>query len=162
MCSTLMTEPCECGWLSLHINEPRSAIRFDEQMNCFVIDSSEGQAVMHFCPGCGGKLPDSTKPVWVPLAPQGERERLEALTIGLSTADQVLARLGAPDYDEVGYTYWQRDGRMVRDETTPPFRNIEYYGLSDWYNLEFYICDDGRIKVEIMIKSLPPRQMDEA
>lgn len=117
---------------------------------------------MWFCPGCGGKLPDWKKPTWVPLAPPGERERLLGLATELATADQIIARLGTPDYDHLTYTHWQRDGRMIRDETIPPIRNIEYYQLSEWYNLEFYIYADGVIRTEIVIKNLPPRQIEEA
>jgi hypothetical protein len=151
--------PCDCGWLSLAINDPQSGVAYNAAANQIALS---GYPLYH-CPFCGGRYPDPSKPMWVPIIPTGEKERLEHLIANLVGRDDILQKLGKPDYDELTYTAVrdpQNPEELVRDDSVPPIRNIEYYGLSDWFNVEFYVDSDGSTSRRLMPKMLSPRAMD--
>lgn len=87
--------------------------------------------------------------MWVPIIPDSERDRMETLVSDLDSATTILSSLGPPDYDEV----------VSNVETKGGVRNIEYYWLSEWFNVEFYISSDGSVRTELMIKPLSPRTL---
>ncbi|RYX83786.1 hypothetical protein EON83_13510 [bacterium] len=168
--------PCDCGSITFEMSEPDSAVSLVHNM--FVIN---GHWCMYFCPFCGGKLPDDSKPIYVPYVTTEERERLEALVKGIETPEEVIERLGKPEYDELMLTYFkqgepmpfvysgsaeeqsaiQESGEFTLDESVVPTRNIEFYGLSKTANLEFYF-EGGRLTMfRIMSKGLPPRHLEE-
>lgn len=61
--------PCDCGWLSAPINDPKSGVVYDALMNMIVIHTGETDYPLYHCPFCGGSFPDSSKPMWVPVVP---------------------------------------------------------------------------------------------
>jgi len=139
--------PCDCGWLSGVINDPESRIAFDPLNNQIIIDAAGASYVLYHCPFCGGMFPDRSKPMWVPIVPQSEFDRIKALSANLATAEQILERLGPADTDG-----WSRPGAE--------FRCIGYYHLSEFLNLEFILTKNGDMRCDIQIKPLSPRHQD--
>lgn len=108
-----------------------------------------GSYFVRHCPFCGGALPDTSNPIWVPRISEEERAKLKFLTANLNSAEEIIQQLGKPDYDEIG---------TCGDK--PVVRNIEYYSLSENANIEFYLFGDERIECRIMVKCLPPRHVE--
>ena len=140
--------PCDCGWLSGPINDPSTNLSYDALNNKIVL-GDQTQYVIYHCPFCGGKFPDSSRPIWVPIVPQAEFERVRALVAGLATVDGIFERLGKPDYDS-----WSYPGAE--------YRCIEYYGLSEFLSLEFLVTRTGLATHTIQIKSMSPRHQGES
>ena len=146
--------PCDCGWLAGAINDPESGVVFDPESNTILLSPGRSEYPLYHCPFCGGVFPDSSQPVWVPIVPKAEFERVEQLIAGLTDADAIISRLGAPDYDAMMYSHKTRNGALVRDDTSPPTRNIEYYRYSDWLAIEFYITDRRGAEHQLVIKNI--------
>lgn len=140
---------CECGWLGSQLNDPDSPVGYDSRSNSFhFVGPDRSQYAMYYCPFCGGKFPDSSKQMDVPLAPPGERLRLEAMIESVNSADDATRVLGPPDYDGLMRTYRHAPDGMAVDSSVTPTRNIEYYNVSDWFNIEFYFnSDDSTAKI---------------
>jgi hypothetical protein len=149
-------QPCDCGWIATAINDPSSGISFDPAARKVTL---AGNYYLYHCPFCGGRFPDSSKPISVPIFSPEERERLELLTKDLTTPEQVIQRLGPPDYNQPMLAYREHEGKMVHDESIPPVRNLEYYHLSDIAKIEFYFRADGSMDRRIMVKSLPLKHL---
>jgi hypothetical protein len=123
---------------------------------------------VYFCLLCGGKLPDSSKPIYVPFLSCEERARLELLARGIGSREEAIARLGTPDYDEdVAYCDEDVDSGALTQEgevlnpSIPRTRNVEFYGLSKTGNIEFYFSPRRPAHHLIVPKFLPPRHLEE-
>jgi len=112
---------------------------------------------MSYCPGCGGAFPDSSKRIWVPLLPQGELDSVHQLAADLKDAEQIIARLGPPDYDSTTV----QAGGIATAGAPEPVRNIEYYNLSTFLDLQFYIHGDYPPSHVVVIKPLPARHQKD-
>ncbi|TWU35841.1 hypothetical protein Q31b_52760 [Novipirellula aureliae] len=151
---------CECGWLGAQLNDPDSPVGYDSLSNSFHFTGPDrAQYSMYYCPFCGGKFPDSNKRMNVPLAPPGERIRLETMIRSVESADDATRVLGPPDYDGLMRTYRQTADGMTVDSSVTPTRNIEYYNVSDWYNIEFYFHSDEHT-AKIVPKNLSATQLE--
>jgi hypothetical protein len=147
-------DPCDCGWLAQAINDPESGVAYDPEQNSVCLSHGRSFYMMYHCPFCGGRFPDSSSPMWVPLVPQSEFDRLNACARGLADANAIIQRLGRPDYDAITGAMKLVDGVRQFDGEV---RNIEYYNLSDLLALKFYIGDDGTVAHKVAIKLLSPR-----
>ncbi len=164
--------PCDCGTIAFEMSGPNSAYSLSD--NSFWINE---HLAMYFCPFCGGKLPDDSKPIYAPYLTPDERGRLEELIAGINSPEEAIARLGPPDYDEPMLTYYTEGNAMpymvsgidgeeipddfVLDESVVPTRNMEFYNLSKTGIIEFYF-DGGRLtECRIIPKCLPPRHLEE-
>jgi hypothetical protein len=146
--------PCDCGWLSETINDSESGIFFDADANRICLGNSTGSRyIVHCCPFCGGRFPVD-EPMWVPIVPESERVRMNDLIDNLDSVDQIFSTLGPPDYDITSSSYGACD-----IDSKDAMRNIEYYSLSEWFNVEFYIRADGYFRKELQIKPLSPRPL---
>lgn len=150
--------PCDCGWPALAINDPESGITFDAEHNTLAL--GHGSYPLYHCPSCGGKYPDSSRPIWVPLVPAEEFARVERLIEGLTDSDAIIARLGRPDHDAETYAVRSVAGDTVKDDAAP-VRNLEYYGLSDLLTVEFYCGSEVPAWHRIMVKPLSPKHLIE-
>ena len=153
--------PCDCGWLSQAINDSRSSIFYDARQNCICCGTEDGCFILYHCPFCGGAFPDSTKPMWIPIIPPGEFDRLQEMIQNLHDAEGILHRLGVPDYDEMSYSFGNVNGILQMDKPTAPIRNIEYYQLSEFLNVEFYISEDNHLTKRLTIKPLSARTLTD-
>ena len=135
---------CECGWLGSCLNDPNVPVGYDPQSNSFYFAAPDRmQLMLYFCPMCGGKFPDSEYQTDVPVAPEGEYQRLKEHVADLNTPDTAIQKLGKPDYDGLMKTYHGTSGQCYVDESVSSIRNIEYYHLSDWYSVELYFHDNS-------------------
>jgi hypothetical protein len=139
------------------INDPYSGVVFDPESNSVLLSHGQSEYPLYHCPFCGGAFPDSSQPVWVPIVPKEEFERVEQLIADLTDAEAIISRLGPPDYDATTHSHTSCNGTLVRDDTSPPVRNIEYYGYSDGLAIEFYITGGRAATHRLGIKNLSPR-----
>lgn len=121
------------------INDPESGVVFEPAGNYICL---KFRYPLYHCPFCGGMFPDSSQPLWVPIVPQEEFTRVEQLVVDLTDPEAIISRLGPADYDSMTRSY------------TPPVRNIEYYGYSDWLAIEFYIPAGEPARHHLSIKPL--------
>lgn len=142
--------PCDCGSITYMMSEPDSPISLRD--NQFWLNETW---CVYFCQFCGGKLPDSSKPVYVPFLSPEERAHLELLARGIGSREEAVARLGMPDYDE------DMETGTAPNESTPRTRNVEFYGLSKTGNIEFYFSPDRPAHRVITPKWLPPRHLED-
>src|SRR5688572_12195266 len=96
--------PCDCGWLSMAINDPHSGVVFDAGGNCVCLSHGESRYPLYHCPFCGGAFPDSSQPLWVPIVPPEEFARVAQLVGTLSDPEAIRSRLGPPDYGAVTHS----------------------------------------------------------
>ena len=152
---------CECGWLGACLNDPEAPVGYDPQSNSFhFVGPDKSQWILYYCPMCGDKYPDSNFQIDVPIAPDGERVRLQNLTDDVSNPETAIEKIGAPDYDGLMKTYWETNDEFAVDETRTPIRNIEYYNLSKWYTVELYFGDDEP-EIRIIPKFMNAHQLDQ-
>ena len=151
--------PCDCGWLSEAINDPDSGISYHPETNSVCLAHGQSIYSLYHCPFCGGKYPDASQPLWVPIVPQAEFTRLKQIVAGLKDSAAIISALGPPDYDAMMGTYWSVNGVMTKDLSQGETRNLEYYHLSEWLNIEFYLPPDGPGSFRLAIKSLSPRHI---
>jgi hypothetical protein len=152
---------CDCGWLGLCLNDPTTSVKFDPESNSFhFVGKDNSRLRLCYCPMCGGKFPDSSFQIDVPLGPLGEYERLGALVDGLSTFEAVIDRFGKPCYEGLMKTYLNENGKYRIDETITPTKNLEYYELSPWYQVEFYF-DNQHSETRVVPKPLNAKQLNE-
>ena len=152
-------ELCNCGVISGMLNDPESSITLGQD-NTFCLAGS--WAVYH-CPFCGGKLPDSSKPIWYPRHTESEWARLHQLVEGITTPEEAFQRLGLPDHDAFVSGYDDVDGKSVaHDALSQRTRNIDYYHLSEHANIEFYFNTVKQTgSVGIHLKFIPPRHIED-
>ncbi|RYG66783.1 hypothetical protein EON80_14775, partial [bacterium] len=141
------TQSCGCGATTMLLNDPDTGVRIDEH-NRFVLETPIGaRYFLYHCPGCGGCLPDSSKPIWFPKFNEAEQARLIGLAVGLDTAESAIEQLGTPDYDAYMVQFNHPDeinpivvsehdvvdmpGWFYNEEESMKVRNIEYYNLSE-------------------------------
>lgn len=163
--------PCDCGLICHEMSEPDSA--YSLRNNMFLINE---HIVMYFCPSCGGKLPDSSKPIYAPYLTAEERTRLDEMARGVSSPEEAIAHLGEPDYDAPMLTYRVPDEidpivysgplhehptHLPLDTSSPQVRNMEYYGLSETGNIEFYFSEGQQPRWRVQPKLLSPRHLKE-
>ena len=154
------TQHCECGWLGSCLNDPNVPVGYDPQSNSFYFAAPDRMRLMlYFCPMCGGKFSDSDYQTDVPIAPEGEYQRLKEHVADLNTPDTAIQKLGEPDYDGLMKTYLGGNGEYSVDESISSIRNIEYYHLSKWYIVELYFRNDG-VEQRIVSKFLNACQLE--
>lgn len=123
---------CDCGWLERAANDPSIPIGFDPKVNEYYVETSGGlgQAIIKFCPWCGGDAPVSHRANLFAVITAEETLRIRELTEKLRTRTDVTAAWGAPD-EEVhsGYVETEpaKDGAPARTIT---FDVMRYNNIS--------------------------------
>lgn len=124
------------------LNDPGSGVSFDAERNLFFFSSGNGSIYsLYHCPFCGGIFPDDSKPVWVPILSDVERERLESLFRNAKDAEELFLKMGKPDYDVV----------------FKGIRSIDFYGHSELANIECWLSDGQMPDCKIVMKRISPR-----
>ena len=89
---------CKCDRLDRWSKSPSIPIRFDPQLNEFLLafDNGRIEEIFYFCPACGGRLPESKRGELFTTPSEDEIERLHALLRGSNSIAEVVSILGAP------------------------------------------------------------------
>src|SRR5258708_3995019 len=124
---------CKCGVLQRMSDDPKFPVEFDAKLNEYHITmvGVSGNAMIYYCPFCGGRMPKSRRHLLFHRLTDDERDRLFKLTQGYRTLDQVIAAFGQPDIDQpVGVVQIipERDGKP---EITNSSRVVIYTKLSE-------------------------------
>ncbi len=96
------------------------------------------------CPWCGEPLPKRVSDGLI--APEHEHVRIFDSASKVIDAEDCYTLFGEPDYDA-----------PLPDENGLPtdLRNIEYYGISEWYTLAFYFTPPDYRRFVISAKPVP-------
>jgi hypothetical protein len=136
-------EPCTCDYLQDQADTPSSPIVFDVESAEYQYVSGDGMLVIYHCPFCGGAAPESKRNLLFAQIPEVEEERLAKLLYGIETIEEVLEKLGKPDFEDVSTTK-----KPERDHEAPQIqhhRNIRYHNLSDVAEVCIEERPDGKI-----------------
>ena len=150
------THSCQCGFVTEMLSDPGSGL-VEAEDGAVVFEEPFFQ-VLSFCHRCGGRLPN----LWRRRISDEERERLQQIIDGITSAEDAIEQLGPGDYDAYAQHWDSIGGSMVLNEgLSGKLRNIEYYHLSTSANLEFYFSEgsaEGRIVLKFTEEEL--RQLD--
>ena len=118
--------PCTCNRLISWAKDPSIPIRFDRQLNEFllVLNETRIEDLLYFCPACGGRLPDSKRDELFTTPSKDDFERLHALIRQVDSIDEAINILGEPD---------RRVGPTLASSL-----DKEIYGISDIKQTLFY------------------------
>ena len=68
---------CRCGTLENASKEPGHPIRWDERMHeYYIAEGGGGRMMIHYCPFCGGKTPESQRDIFFAHVTQAEEHRI--------------------------------------------------------------------------------------
>jgi hypothetical protein len=152
--------PCDCGALEYFARDPRVPIEFDPDLREYNIVNDSGETRIHYCPFCGGKVPESLRSTQFAQVSLEEKRRLFALTEDLKTEADLVAALGPPDLDSPMGTLVlepEADGRPPRASA---YRVVRYKGLSDIADLCVDLHPDGRLASRwVLAKYVGPPQV---
>jgi hypothetical protein len=150
-------EYCTCGSLQRAAETAGAPVKFDKDMNEFLLTGGLDGAhdvIMRHCFFCGGRAPESLRQNLFARLTDDERWRLIDLMKPLKTAEDVIATLGEPDRDmEVGSstTRPERDG--MPEETTY-YRNLLYHNLSETAEVRVIVYPAGMVAFSFTGKAL--------
>lgn len=90
---------CDCGILTQLAWEAAFPIRFDAELNEYLLSDREGRTeqLMRFCFWCGGSLPESRRDRLFCEISEREIQEVQRLLTGLTNSSEVVKLLGAPD-----------------------------------------------------------------
>lgn len=148
--ASVTDEPCGCGYLHRQADDPRSAIRFDRQLNeynyiypCAPGDGDcEGATSMlriYHCPFCGGAAPESKRDLLFAVITTEEEQRLTELLRGINSLDDAVSVLGPPDRDEPHAVTQRMPEKNGKPPAIENFRLLVYSQLSG--TAEVWITD---------------------
>lgn len=139
-------EICDCGNLERFSREPGHAIRWDESLNEFYIaHGNSGRTMLYYCPFCGGSTPESRRTHLFRHLTDQENRRLTDMIRGLKTLEEVIAKFGSPEFDEVvGMTTTEpeRDGQP---ETARVYQVLIYQRLSAVADVRVTVYPTGKV-----------------
>ena len=155
--------PCECDWLGRAAADPHVPVDFDGYVHEYHIgyDGPNGRTkmVLRYCPFCGGAAPKSRRSEFFTRLTHGEISRLNNLTRGLQTLEEVVEALGPPDDD---LNPGDGTGRWETSESPPTFefcRTLVYQSLSETAVVRASERGDGTVRFSFAGKPVrsPPK-----
>ncbi|SMP80430.1 hypothetical protein SAMN06265222_1533 [Neorhodopirellula lusitana] len=133
-----------CSRLFMLINDRPAVVSHSRDLGFFIQGADRARYPIQHCPWCGDLLPKRIADGLI--APEHEHVRILDKAKGVVTPEDCYALFGEPDYDAP----FPDDNGMPTD-----LRNIEYYGISDWYTLEFYFTPPDYRRFVINAKPIP-------
>jgi hypothetical protein len=183
---SVTTKKCKCHYLERSADDRDSPIEFDEKTNEYhftYFTSLDGRLgapprsapadsqrpkpnsflVIRHCPWCGGVAPESKRGSLFRHVPNSEERRLRTLIAGAKSLDEVIERLGPPEFDDpagVGSSEPERDGRPMSVQS---FRSLTYLNLSEDADVRITDFHNGRLHLSATGKSVnSPRNQQTA
>jgi hypothetical protein len=148
---------CDCGALDRAAKDPDVPIEFDARLNEFHPVHARGRRLIYHCLWCGGKAPESLRGTLFAQISAQEQNRLLALVADVTTAADLIERLGKPDSDSsqgVVIEVPKHDGKAPTVEAR---RLLVYTNLSDVAYLSAEVRADGRVAISLVGKQISPR-----
>jgi hypothetical protein len=143
---------CECGYLRRQATQADSPIRFDATLNEYHFVQATAHLIIHHCPFCGGRAPQSRRPTMFAVIAESERQRLSALTASLHTVEDAIEAFGPPDFDcPAGIVSFapQQTSEVSEPQT---YRVLVYRGLSDTADLEVQVDSAAGTQIHVVPK----------
>lgn len=96
---------CTCDWLHDAAVNPEMPIKFNPEMNEFELHAARAIWAIHYCPACGGRVPESLRDTFFAIITPEEEQRLNRLAEGITSPEDALRVFGPPDRDRHTLTY---------------------------------------------------------
>ncbi|XVJ58925.1 MAG: hypothetical protein HEQ23_05800 [Tepidisphaera sp.] len=155
--ASVTSTPCSCKYLEHSADDPTIPIAFDEKTNEYHYQyyepGSHGLSTLNIyhCPFCGGAAPKSKRHLLFHVIPPKEMRRLTDLIGTVATFEEVIRKLGKPDFDDLqGLESRHEDGD--RPPTMRRSRTLQYSRFSDVAQVWFSERPDGRISWQLVGK----------
>lgn len=142
------TDDRGCDCLKAHHRDPFSPIKFDEEVweyGLRHLPPTIGSWNVRFCPFCSAAAPESRRADLFRKPSEEECQRVLGLVEGASTVEEIVARLGAPDW-EVALPRPARPPREL-EEGILPLRTLHYRRLSESAVLVVSEVEPGRAQI---------------
>jgi len=130
---------CKCGLLDGVLDDPESPIKFDHEYLEYSLQCGATEWCVHYCPFCGETLRKSLR-VFYEITKE-EEARLRALIAGCETRQQIIEKLGQPDWQFPAGSYPIKMGKIVKTQIVK--QQYNYKQLSEIAYLRIQIADDG-------------------
>jgi hypothetical protein len=147
---------CRCGILAELTSDPEAPVRLDETTGEYHLQlKTHGFAVLHYCPFCGGGMSPSLQRARATRIPRSEKERLVKMFMDLKTTDDVVARLGRPDYDSGAGVMSSGSGDKYGTEKAEMVRVLRYTRISDVASA--VVCERANGSIGVVLEAKPQR-----
>jgi hypothetical protein len=141
--ASVTTKRCRCDYLQNAADDPDNPIRFVPRTAEYQFAYGDSMLVIYHCPFCGGAAPESKRHMLFAQIPDAEDERLTELMDGLRTIEDVIGRLGKPDFEGLS------TARHFECENQAPsiqhHRDIRYHRFSEVADIWITERPDGTI-----------------
>lgn len=156
---------CGCKWLDRAAKDKMMPVVFDELMNTYHLLHNEGRgrSIFYHCPFCGGKAPKSLSPTYWTGVSHEESYRLQQLTKGIKTPEELFSTFGEPDEDyEIGCRRTSPGSEHEPPETVLGPRRVVYKGLSDTVDVHVTIDRYDHLRFAYTGRYVGPRRSEQA
>jgi len=131
---------CKCGTLENASKEPSHPIRWDERMQEYYLDLGQQRHMMiHYCPFCGGKTPESRRGSFFAHVTQAEETRILLLFKDIRTVSDMIARFGPPDEEREFGTTVRHPEHKGKPACGEAYRTLVYNNLSPVAHILFAV-----------------------
>jgi hypothetical protein len=146
MSDTSSATECQCGWLQRAVTSDWHPIVFDSEMGEYHLvlecdDGRKGQAILRYCPWCGGTLPKTLRGSYFTQPTPADEEDLHRKLKEIRTVADMRTVLGEPSQcidhpSRTQYTYsevWESLELTVTEHKQPLtfFHGGKFIGKSE-------------------------------
>ena|ERR1017187_3343332 len=125
---------CKCHALDEWTALSGSCLGYNSQYDEYYLLTTDGsRIILHFCPLCGGRLPDSKRGNFFSTPNESELRNVKQILKSVDCIDDVIKAVGLPD---------QRSGKVHRNDTEKNIygqkdilETLRYTRLSDTFDL---------------------------
>jgi hypothetical protein len=139
-----------CPCIKSHAQDPSCSVHWEARLQEFSFlvetDVKRHFFLMRFCPWCGTRLPRSRRFLQVTRMSEVDADAIEERLRGVTTAAEVIARLGEPDRTLPGWT--PDPDRKKLYGMKKVVRVLNYYRLSPTVRIAVQEYEDGSIHID--------------
>lgn len=151
---------CGCNWFERAAKDDSIPVVFHEMMHEYhlIHNDGRGHSLFYHCPFCGGKAPQSLRGTYWTDVSHKESSRLQALTRGITTPEELFAAFGKPDQDfEMSGSSTTPGTDDSPPETTLGPRRVVFKSLSDTADVNVRIDRYDRLKFSFTGRYIGPK-----
>ena len=159
----LSSKLCDCGTLESVAHNPEIPIVFAPQLNEYNLEYTvdygdngvnqpKARMRIYYCFFCGGLAPPSRRAECFTHVTDAEKYRIEQLTKGLKSLDEVIERFGEPDevFEQgIGVATAGSEGHPPRFDC---YRTLVYKTISETAEVNFVEFRPDQIHVSLIAK----------